>query len=375
MVLCAANYYNQSLNKYFLNFSYTLEKSTVALFDLVDFDNHEQVVYCSDKASGLKAIIAVHSTALGPAAGGCRFWDYASDDVALKDVLRLSKGMTYKNAMAGLKLGGGKGVIIGDPKVLKSDALFAAFGNAVNNLAGRYYTAEDVNITTGDMAIVNQNTDYVAGLEGKSGNPGPFTALGTFLGIKAAVKFKLGRDDLTGVKVAVQGLGSVGYSLCEKLHQAGAQLIVTDINQTALDKAANELNATVVGLDEIYGQNVDVFSPCALGASINDSSLEQMKAVIIAGCANNQLAESRHDEILLEQGILFAPDYVINAGGIINVALEIYPEDYCADTATGLVENIYNTLMSIFEAAAEKNQPTGIIADEMARDIIANGHK
>lgn len=345
----------------------------MAIFDLVDFDNHEQVVYCSDDASGLKAIIAVHSTSLGPAAGGCRFWDYASDEDALKDVLRLSKGMTYKNAMAGLKLGGGKGVIIGDPKKLKSTALFEAFGTAVNNIGGRYYTAEDVNITTDDMAIVNQKTDFVSGLEGKSGNPGPFTALGTFLGIKAAVKFKLGKNDLKGIKVAVQGLGSVGYSLCEKLHHAGAELIVTDINQVALDKAANELNATVVALDEIYAQDVDVFSPCALGASINDDSISQLNAVIIAGCANNQLAEARHDKVLQEKGILYAPDYVINAGGIINVALEIYPEPYCADSATKLVENIYHTLMNVFETAAEKNMPTGIVADEMAREIIAKG--
>jgi len=348
---------------------------TLALFNLVDFDDHEQVVYCSDDSSGLKAIIAVHNTALGPAAGGCRFWDYASDDEALKDVLRLSKGMTYKNAMAGLKLGGGKGVIIGDPKSLKSNDLFKSFGTAVNNLNGRYYTAEDVNITTGDMAIVNQVTNFVSGLEGKSGNPGPFTALGTFLGIKAAVKFKLGREDLTGIKIAVQGLGSVGYSLCEKLHQAGAELFVTDINQVALDKAATELNATVVGLDEIYSLDVDVYSPCALGASINDKSLSQLKAVIVAGCANNQLAESRHDQVLLEKGILYAPDYVINAGGIINVALEIYPEPYNANEATALVENIYTTLMRVFEKAQSDNRPTGAIADEMAREIIANGKK
>ncbi|NQZ21953.1 MAG: Glu/Leu/Phe/Val dehydrogenase [Colwellia sp.] len=347
----------------------------MAIFDLVDFDNHEQVVYCSDDATGLKAIIAVHSTALGPAAGGCRFWDYVNDEAALKDVLRLSKGMTYKNAMAGLKLGGGKGVIIGNPKNLKSDDLFKAFGNAVNNLGGRYYTAEDVNITTGDMAVVNQVTDFVSGLEGKSGNPGPFTALGTFLGIKAAVKFKLGTEDLNGIKVAVQGLGSVGYSLCEKLHAAGAKLTVTDINQQILDKAATELNATVVSLDDIYSQDVDVYAPCALGASINDESIAQLKAVIIAGCANNQLEEARHDQALLEKGILYAPDYVINAGGIINVALEIYPEPYCAEKATGLVENIYQTLMSVFESAKDKKLPTGQVADEMARTIIANGGK
>lgn len=347
----------------------------MAFFDLVDFDDHEQVVFCSDEETGLKAIIAVHSTALGPAAGGCRFWDYSNDQEALTDVLRLSKGMTYKNAMAGLKLGGGKAVIIGDPKTTKSDALFKAFGNAVNNVNGRYYTAEDVNITTNDMATVNQVTDFVAGLDGKSGNPAPFTALGTFLGIKAAVKFKFGKDDLTGIKVAVQGLGSVGYDLCEKLHNAGAELIVTDINAAALDKAATQLNATVVGLDEIYSQDVDVFSPCALGASINDDTIDTLKATIVAGCSNNQLAQSKHDQLLKDRGILYAPDYVINAGGIINVALEIYPEPYSADEATRLVENIYTTLMTVFSTAAEQDKPTGEVADQMAREIIANGKK
>lgn len=347
----------------------------MSFFDLVDFDDHEQVVFCSDKKTGLKAIIAVHSTALGPAAGGCRFWNYANDEAALTDVLRLSRGMTYKNAMAGLKLGGGKAVIIGDPATLKSPELFKAFGTAVNNIAGRYYTAEDVNITTDDMATVNQVTDYVAGLDGQSGNPGPFTALGTFLGIKAAVKFKLGTDDLTGIKVAVQGLGSVGYSLCQKLHAAGAKLVVTDINPIALEKAANEFGADVVGLDDIYSQNVDVYSPCALGASINDGTIAQLKASIIAGCANNQLAEARHDQILKDKSILYVPDYVINAGGIINVALEIYPEPYCADEATKLVERIYDTLMNVFETAKIQDKPTGIVADEMAREIIAKGRK
>ncbi|GHE83063.1 Glu/Leu/Phe/Val family dehydrogenase [Thalassotalea profundi] len=345
----------------------------MSFFDLVDFDDHEQVVFCSDKETGLKAIIAVHNTALGPAAGGCRFWDYANDEAALTDVLRLSRGMTYKNAMAGLKLGGGKAVIIGDPKTLKSPELFKAFGKAVNNIAGRYYTAEDVNITTSDMATVNQVTDYVAGLDGKSGNPAPFTALGTFLGIKAAVKFKLGKDDLTGVKVAVQGLGSVGYDLCKKLHAAGAELVVTDINPMALEKAAAEFNATVVGLDDIYSQDVDVYSPCALGASINDGTISQLKASIIAGCANNQLAEARHDQILKDKSILYVPDYVINAGGIINVALEIYPEPYCEKQATKLVERIYDTLMNVFEKAKAEDKPTGIVADEIARAIIAKG--
>jgi len=344
----------------------------MAFFDLTDFDNHEQVVFCSDEKSGLKAIIAVHSTKLGPAVGGCRMWDYANDEAALVDALRLSKGMTYKNALAGLKMGGGKSVIIGDAKSIKSAALFKAFGEALNGLNGRYLSAEDVNITTADIAIANTVTPFVTGTEGKSGNPGPFTALGTFLGVKASVKHKLNRDDLTGLKVAVQGLGSVGYGLCEHLHKAGAELFVTDINQVALDKAATELGATIVGLDEIYDQDVDVYAPCALGASINDNTISRLKACIVAGCANNQLAEPRHDQSLVDNGILYAPDYVINAGGIINVSFE---EDYNAQKSTKKVEEIYDTLLDIFTKADQQNKPTGIIADEMAREIIKNGGK
>jgi leucine dehydrogenase len=344
----------------------------MALFDLPDFDDHEQVVYCSDDASGLKAIIAVHSTKLGAAVGGCRMWDYASDEEALVDVLRLSKGMTYKNAMAGLKMGGGKSVIIGDAKTRKSEALFKAFGEALNRLNGRYLSAEDVNITTSDIAIANSVTPFVTGTEGKSGNPAPFTALGTFLGIKASVKHKLNRDDLTGLKVAIQGLGSVGYALCEHLHKAGAELIITDINQTALDNAATEFNATVVGLDAIYDQDVDIYAPCALGATINDETLNRLKASIIAGCANNQLAEPRHDQALVERGILYAPDYVINAGGIINVSFE---DNYDSEKSTEKVGDIYHTLLDIYAKADAQNRPTGIIADEMAREIIKNGGK
>ena len=344
----------------------------MAFFDLTDFDNHEQVVFCSDEKSGLKAIIAVHSTKLGPAVGGCRMWDYANDEAALVDALRLSKGMTYKNALAGLKMGGGKSVIIGDAKSIKSEDLFKAFGEALNGLNGRYLSAEDVNITTADIAIANTVTPFVTGTEGKSGNPGPFTALGTFLGVKASVKHKLNRDDLTGLKVAVQGLGSVGYGLCEHLHKAGAELFVTDINQVALDKAATELGATIVGLDEIYDQDVDVYAPCALGASINDNTISRLKACIVAGCANNQLAEPRHDQSLVDNGILYAPDYVINAGGIINVSFE---EDYNAQKSTKKVEEIYDTLLDIFTKADQQNKPTGIIADEMAREIIKNGGK
>lgn len=344
----------------------------MALFDLIDFDDHEQVVFCSDKTTGLKAIIAIHSTKLGAAVGGCRLWDYATDEDALVDALRLSRGMTYKNAMAGLAMGGGKSVIIGDAKSIKSDALFKAFGEALNNLGGRYLSAEDVNITTDDIAIANTVTPFVTGTEGKSGNPAPFTALGTFLGLKAAVKFKLGRDDLEGLTVSVQGLGSVGYSLCEYLHNAGAKLIVTDINQQALDKAATQFGATVVGLDEIYDQNVDIYAPCALGATVNEETLGRIKAKIIAGCANNQLAHASFDKKLFDLDVLYTPDYVINAGGIINISFE---DDYCSEKATKKVEEIYHTLLNVFQQAKDQNRPTGEVADEMARKIIADGGK
>ncbi|NMP32409.1 Glu/Leu/Phe/Val dehydrogenase [Thalassotalea sp. M1531] len=344
----------------------------MAFFDLVDFDNHEQVVFCSDEETGLKAIIAVHSTKLGAAVGGCRMWDYASDEEALVDVLRLSKGMTYKNAMAGLTMGGGKSVIIGDAKKIKSEALFKAFGRALNGLGGRYVSAEDVNITTTDIAIANTETPYVTGTEGKSGNPAPFTALGTFLGLKAAVKHKLNRDDLKGLTVAVQGLGSVGFYLCEHLNKAGAKLVVTDINEQAVDKAVEQFGAQAVGLNEIYDVECDVYAPCALGATVNDSTIDRIKAKIIAGCANNVLAEPKHDQALVERGILYAPDYVINAGGIINVSFE---EDYCADRATKKVEEIYDTLLNVFAKSDIENKPTGMVADEIARQIIAQGGK
>lgn len=347
----------------------------MSVFSQAEFDNHEEVVFCHDEASGLKAIIAVHDTSLGPACGGCRMWNYSNDEEALVDVLRLSKGMTYKNALAGLPLGGGKSVIIGDAKRIKSEELFRAFGRFLNSLGGKYYSAEDVNITTADIMIAHEETPYVSGLEGKSGNPGPFTAYGTYLGVKAAVKHKLGKDSLDGIKVAVQGLGSVGYGLCEYLHKEGAELIVTDINQESMDRAATELGATLVGLDDIYHQDVDVYSPCALGATINDKTLEIIKATVIAGCANNQLAEPRHGDLLKDKGILYAPDYVINAGGIINVAMEHYPEEYSADRSMAQVAKIYNTLLDIFQRADETDVPTHVVADQMAQEIIANAKK
>lgn len=348
-------------------------ESVVAVFNHPEFDQHEQVVFCSDQETGLKAIIAVHSTRLGPAVGGCRLWDYASDEDALVDVLRLSRGMTYKNAMAGLPLGGGKSVIIGNAKTIKSEALFKAFGRMVHRLGGSYYSAEDVNITTHDIMQVHQETPFVAGLEGKSGNPGPFTALGTYQGIKAAAKHQFGSADLAGKTVAVQGLGSVGFYLCEHLHKEGAKLIVTDINQDAVNRAVAQFGATAVGLNDIYGVAADIYAPCALGATINDDTIPQLKAKVVAGCANNQLKRPEHGQKLRDSGILYAPDYVINGGGIINVAFEMRPEGYNAAESTAKVMQIYDTLLRIFERADAENKPTSTVADQMAQEIIARG--
>lgn len=347
----------------------------MSVFSQVEFDNHEQVVFCADEETGLKAIIAVHNTNCGPAVGGCRFWNYTSDEEALVDVLRLSKGMTYKNALAGLNFGGGKAVIIGDPKVLKSEALFKAFGEKLNNMNGTYYSAEDVNITTGDIMQAKQVTDFVVGLEGKSGNPAPFTALGTYLGIKAAAKHKFGSDDLSGLTLSIQGLGSVGMYICERLHNDGAKLIVTDINQSAIDFAVTHYGAQAVALEEIYGVEADIYVPCALGATINDETLPQFKVKVIAGCANNQLEKPRHGSALKEAGILYAPDYAINAGGIINIFFEQDSEGYSSDKATAKVHEIYDTLLEIFKRADSENKPTHEIADIMAQEIIARGGK
>lgn len=346
---------------------------TVSVFNQTEFDNHENVVFCADEKTGLKAIIAVHSTKLGPAVGGCRLWQYNNDEEAIYDVLRLSKGMTYKNAVAGLPFGGGKSVIIGDAKTIKTEALFKAFGRHLEKLGGAYYSAEDVNITCDDVAIMNTETDYVLGLEGKSGNPSPFTALGTFLGIKAAYQYMHGHQNLAGVKVAVQGLGAVAYTLCQYLHDAGAELFVTDINQASVERVVSDFNAIAVGVDDIYDLDVDVYAPCALGATINDDTLARLKAKIIAGCANNQLAEPRHGELLREKGILYAPDYVINAGGIINVYHETAKNGYNAENSKKHVEKIYDTLSEIFTRSEKEQKSTHVIADQLAEEILAKG--
>lgn len=345
----------------------------MAVFSLSDFADHEQVVFVSDDKSGLKAIIAVHNSNLGPALGGCRMWPYATEEEAVRDVLRLSRGMTYKSAMANLKLGGGKSVIIGNPRTHKTPELLAAFARALEQLNGRYIAAEDSGTSVADMKYMTQFTQHVAGIHDKpsdagtrSGDPSPATAYGTFIGIKAAVKERLGRDSLDGLRVAVQGVGNVGFDLARQLKEAGAQLWVTDIHREALMQAGKELGATVVAPDEIFGLDVDVFAPCALGAILNDSTIPQLKATIVAGAANNQLAEARHGLALMKRGILYAPDYVINAGGIIDV----YHERIGFDRSALLkhIEGIHDNLMEVFERAREEERPTGEVADAIAEE-------
>jgi leucine dehydrogenase len=345
----------------------------MAVFSLSDFADHEQVVFVSDDKSGLKAIIAVHNSNLGPALGGCRMWPYASEEEAVRDVLRLSRGMTYKSAMARLKLGGGKSVIIGNPRTDKTPALLAAFAHALEQLNGRYIAAEDSGTSVADMKTMAQFTQHVAGLHDKpsdegtrSGDPSPATAYGTFIGIQAAVKERLGRDSLGGLRVAVQGVGNVGYDLARQLKEAGAQLWVTDIHREPLVQAGRELGATVVAPDEIFGLDVDVFAPCALGAVLNDATIPQLKAKIVAGAANNQLAEARHGVELMKRGILYAPDYVINAGGIIDV----YHERIGFERAALIrhIEGIRDNLMEVFERAREEERPTAEVADAIAEE-------
>ncbi len=344
----------------------------MSVFNHPAFDDHEQVVFCNDSESGLQAIVSIHDTTLGPGVGGCRMWEYTSDDNALTDVLRLSKGMTYKNAMAGLPFGGGKAVIIGNSHTQKSEVLFKVFGRFLNNLNGRYITAEDVGITTADMAIVNSETSFVAGLEGKSGDPSPVTAYGVYKGIKASVQHKFARNSLDGLKVSVQGVGHVGYYLCEYLHNDGVELVVTDIDQDSINRVVDEFSATVVSTDDIYDQHVDVYAPCALGATVNDDTLKRLKCSIIAGAANNQLAEDRHGMELMQRSILYAPDYIVNAGGIINISFE---ENYQQQAAFDKVDEIYDTLIEVFETSAREGNPTNFIADQLARERIARARR
>lgn len=347
-------------------------ESRFSIFETMEMEDYEQVVFCHDKVSGLKAIIAIHDTTLGPALGGLRMWNYASDEEALIDALRLSKGMTYKNAAAGLNLGGGKAVIIGDAKTQKSEALFRAFGRYVQSLNGRYITAEDVNTTVADMDYIHMETDFVTGVSpafGSSGNPSPVTAYGVYRGMKAAAKEVYGTDSLSGKTIAIQGVGNVAFNLCRHLHEEGAKLIVTDINQEALQRAEEAFGALIVAPEDIYSVEADIFAPCALGATLNDETIPQLKVKIIAGAANNQLKEDRHGDMLEERDILYVPDFVINAGGVINVADEL--DGYNRDRAMKKVELVYDAVTKVFEIAKRDHLPTYRAAEKMAEERIA----
>ena len=346
------------------------------LFDHPEFDEHVEVAFCRDPASGLKAIIALHNLSRGPALGGCRMWPYADEAEALTDVLRLSRGMTYKSALADLPYGGGKSVIIGDPRAGKSEALFRAMGRFVESLGGRYIIAEDVGMSVADIETMGRETPHVAGVTaGGSGDPSPATAWGVFQGIRAAVRHRLGTETLDGVRVAVQGLGSVGFHLCRYLSEAGASLVVTDLNQQAVARAVAELGAEAVAPDAIIAAEAEVFAPCALGAVIDDLAIERLQAVIVAGSANNQLAEPRHGAALRDGGRLYAPDYVINAGGVINISHETRPggRPYDKEAAFAHVAKIHDTLLEIFSRAETAGIPTSEAADRLAETRFKAG--
>ena len=344
----------------------------MSIFSHPDFDDHEGVYSFSDPTSGLKTFIAVHNTNRGPASGGTRFWEYTNDAEALTDVLRLSRAMSYKNAMAEIPLGGGKGVIIRPRGDFDRKALFSAYGRAIEKVGGQYITAEDVGVSPDDMQTIKTQTDYVAGLdegEAASGDPSPHTADGIFRGLGVAVKHKLGVEGFGGLIVAIQGLGHVGYNLASRLHKSGARLIVADINSEVTTKAANDFKAKVVGVDEIHAQEVDIYAPCALGGAINKKTIEDISAFIIGGAANNQLKTPDMGEALRARNILYCPDYVLNAGGIINVASEVSGR-YDYGWVDGKLENIKASLQEVFDRSDNTAKPTNEIADIMARERL-----
>lgn len=350
----------------------TSELKQDPVFGQLSFDAHEQIVFCNDEDTGLKAIIGIHNTVLGPALGGTRMWSYKSEWDALNDVLRLSRGMTYKSAITGLNLGGGKAVIIGNAKTQKNDALMRKFGEFVNSLSGKYITAEDVGMETRDMDIIREVTPHVTGISeanGGSGNPSPVTAYGVYMGMKAASKFKFGTDNLEGKKVLVQGVGHVGETLVKYITEEGAQVIINDINEVRLQELSKKYNANVVLGDDIYGLDIDIYAPCALGATVNDNTINRLNAKVIAGAANNQLAdEVKHGKLLQERGIAYAPDFLINAGGIINVYAEI--EGYDKEESMRKTENIYNTTLEIFDLSEKEGISTHRAAFNIAQNRI-----
>jgi leucine dehydrogenase len=339
------------------------------LFDTIAAMGHEQLVICNDTSAGYRGIIAIHSTTLGPALGGTRFWNYASDEEAIVDALRLARGMTYKNAVAGLNLGGGKSVIIGNNKTTDREMIFRAHGRFVESLGGRYITAEDVGTSTADMDYVHMETKNVTGLAGRSGDPSPVTAHGVFRAIQASAKERWGSDDLNGRTISVQGAGHVGYFLSKELHEAGAKLIVTDIDAERVKAVVSEFGARAVSPDEIYSVQADIFAPCALGGIINDKTIPQLKVEIVSGAANNVLLEERHGEVLDQKGILYAPDYVANAGGVINVYSEL--AGWSSARAFRKADEIYDTVLKVFKIAKTDKVPTYVAADRLAEQRIA----
>lgn len=347
------------------------------VFGQPSFNDHEQVVFCHDKDTGLKAIIGIHNTVLGPALGGTRMWKYANEWEALNDVLRLSRGMTYKSAISGLNLGGGKAVIIGDSKIDKTPEMMTRFGQFVNSLSGKYITAEDVGSTTADMDLIRDVTPHVTGISesrGGSGNPSPVTAYGVYMGMKAAARHQFGSDKLDGKKVLVQGTGHVGETLIDYLTKEGAVVTVADINEARMQEMASKYGATIFTGDDVYAADVDIYAPCALGATINDETINKLKAKVIAGAANNQLAnEQVHGKVLQDKGILYAPDFLINAGGIINVYAEIVGYDKAE--AMRRTENIYNTTLEIFALAETQGITTHQAAMAIAQKRIDDRKK
>ena len=339
------------------------------VFKEMSAEAYEQVVFCHEPSCGYFGVIAIHDTTLGPALGGTRFWHYASTEAAVTDALRLARGMTYKAAAAGLNLGGGKSVIIGDNRRVERETLFRAHGRFVDSLGGRYITAEDVGTSPADMEFVRRETDYVAGLQNLSGDPSPVTGYGVYVGMKAAAKQRWGKDSLAGRRVLVQGAGKVALALCRHLHAEGARLVITDIDAEKVKRAVEELGAKPVDPDAIYDEPGDIYSPCALGATINDDTLGRLKVEIIAGAANNQLAEERHGTELEKRGLLYAPDFVINAGGLINVygELERWPEERAKRKA----QEIYDAILKVFAIAARDGIPSFQAADRLAEERIA----
>ncbi|HAH38209.1 leucine dehydrogenase [Algoriphagus ornithinivorans] len=343
-----------------------------SIFGQISSMDHEQLVVCHDEATGLKALIGIHNTTLGPALGGTRMWPYATEEEAITDVLRLSRGMTFKNALAGLNLGGGKAVIIGDPK-LKNEAFLRRFGRFVQSLGGRYVTAEDVNMKTSDMEYIAMETKHVTGLpeiKGGGGDPSPVTAYGTYMGMKAAAKKAFGSDSLSGKKICVQGVGQVGKYLIEYLIKEGAEVLITDIFEDKLKKVALDTGAVAIDPNLIYDMDMDIYAPCALGATINDDTIDRLKCAVIAGGANNQLKdEAKHGQILLEKGIIYAPDFLINAGGVINVGAE-YFGGYNREIVYKQAEKIYDTCLYILNKSEKENIPAQQAAIEAAKERI-----